>query len=176
MRKGIPLAIGFLVWICVAANLPAWGGPGGAAPKAQPAAEGMPDTVVLDRLADRYEAVEFDHSAHVDMASGCGDCHHQHGADQLLGCRKCHSLDPSAFRKSVNVETFRSCKECHPGPTPKPDPARTGLAAAYHRACFRCHREVGSVGEDPKGCTEMCHARQETANTARNERPKTVPR
>jgi hypothetical protein len=176
MRKGIPLAVGFFVWVCFASTLPSWAGPGGAASKATPSAGGMPDTVILESLANRYEAVEFDHSGHVDMASGCGDCHHQHGTDQLLGCRKCHSLDPSAFRKSVNVETFRSCKECHAGPSPKPDPARTGLSAAYHRACFRCHREVGSVGEDPKGCTEVCHAKHETGKTANEEKPKTVPR
>jgi hypothetical protein len=176
MRKGIPLAIAFFVWVCVASPLPGGAGPGGTASETPTSTGGMPVTVTLGNLTDRYEPVEFDHSGHVDMASGCGDCHHQHGTDQLLGCRNCHSLDPSAFRKSVNVETFRSCKECHAGPSQKPDPARTGLAAAYHRACFRCHREVGSVGEDPKGCTEMCHALKETAKTARDKRPKTVPR
>ncbi|MBK5094201.1 MAG: cytochrome c3 family protein [Deltaproteobacteria bacterium] len=176
MRKGIPLAIAFFVWVCVASIFPAGAETGEADSPGPTLTGGMPETVTLGSLADRYEPVDFDHSGHVDMASGCGDCHHQHGTDQLLGCRECHSLDSSAFRRSVKVEMFRACRECHAGPSPKPDPARTGLAAAYHRACFRCHREVGSVGEDPKGCTEMCHARKETAKTARDERPKTVPR
>lgn len=167
MRKGIPLAIAFLVWACIASPLPAEAGSGGAAPPGPSSVRGMPKTVTLGSLADRYEPVEFDHSEHVDMASACGDCHHQHGTNQLLGCRECHSLDPSAFRRSVNAETFRPCRECHAGSSPQPDPARTGLMAAYHRACFRCHREVGSVGEDPKGCTEMCHANKETARAGR---------
>jgi len=168
MRKGIPLAIAFLIWACVAINLPAETGAGGLAAPAPSSKGGMPKTVTLGSLTDRYEPVEFDHSDHVDMASGCGDCHHQHGTDQLLGCRECHSLDSSAFRRSVKVETFRACRECHAGPSSQPDPARTGLAAAYHRACFGCHREVGSVGEDPKGCVEMCHAKKETGKAARN--------
>lgn len=165
MRNAIPLAIAFLVWACVAPSLLAEAGPGNAP---APSFQGeMPTTVTLGGLTDRYEPVEFDHAGHVDMASGCGDCHHQHGTDRALGCRECHSLDPSAFRRSVNVGTFRACGECHAGPSPRPDPARTGLAAAYHRACFGCHREVGSVGEDPKGCTEMCHAKKESARAAR---------
>jgi hypothetical protein len=164
MRKAIPLAIAFLVWACAAPSLLAETRPGNAP---APSFRGeMPTTVTLGGLSDRYEPVEFDHAGHVDMASGCGDCHHQHGTEQPLGCRECHSLDRSAFRRSVNVGTFRACGECHAGPSPRPDPARTGLAAAYHRACFGCHREVGSVGEDPKGCTEMCHAKKETARAA----------
>ncbi len=166
MRKGMLLAIVFLVWACVAPILPAGAGQDGAT-SPSPSSKGvMPKTVTLGSLAGRYEPVEFDHSAHVDMASGCGDCHHQHGSDGTLGCRECHSLDRSAFRRSVRVETFRGCRECHAGPSARPDPGRTGLAAAYHRACFRCHREVGSVGRDPKGCTETCHAAKEAKEAA----------
>jgi len=167
MRKGIPLAIAFFAWAGVASTLPADAGQSGASAPA-PSFQGvMPKTVTLGSLTDRYEPVVFDHSGHVDMASGCGDCHHQHGSDQVLGCRECHALDPSAFRRSVHADQFRGCGECHAGPSPRPVPERTGLAAAYHRACFRCHREVGSVGRDPKGCTEMCHEEKGAARTAR---------
>jgi hypothetical protein len=167
MRKGIPLAIAFFAWAWVAPLLPADAGQGGASAPARSGKGSMPKTVSLGSLSDRYEPVVFDHSGHGEMASGCGDCHHQHGTDRILGCRECHSLDASAFRKSVNAGTFRACKECHAGPSPQPDPGRTGLSAAYHRACFRCHREVGSVGKDPKGCTEMCHAEKEGARVGR---------
>ncbi len=167
MKKGMVPAIAFLVLACVAPVLSAGAGRDGRSAPTPPSKGGMPETVTLGSLTDRFEPVVFDHSGHVDMASGCGDCHHQHGSGQTLGCRECHSLDLSAFRRSVSVETFRGCGECHAGPSPQPDPGRTGLAAAYHRACFRCHREVGSVGEDPKGCTEMCHARKKATGTAR---------
>lgn len=167
MRTGVLLAIAFFALACVASTLPADAGPGGASVHGPSSQGGMPKTVTLGSLSDRYEPVEFDHSGHVDMASGCGDCHHQHGSDQVLGCRGCHALDPSAFRRSVHAERFRGCRECHAGPSSRPDPGRTGLAAAYHRACFGCHREVGSVGKDPKGCTEMCHERKGAARSGR---------
>jgi len=163
MKNGIPLACAFFVLAVILPGFPTEAGPRGDAGRENGA---MPKTVTLGTLADRYEPVRFDHAAHVDMASGCGDCHHQHGPDRTLGCRECHSIDPSVFRKSVNAATFRPCRECHAGPAPRPEPARTGLAAAYHRACFRCHREVGGVGEDPKSCTEMCHAKTEGRKSA----------
>lgn len=167
MKKGVLAAIAFLAWVCVVPILSADAGREGVSGPAPASKGAMPATVTLGSLVDRFEPVVFDHSGHVDMASGCGDCHHQHGNDGTLGCRTCHSLDRSAFRRSVRVETFKACRECHAGPSPRPDPARTGLAAAYHRACFRCHREEGSVGKDPKGCTETCHARNEARETAR---------
>ncbi len=167
MRKRIPLACVFFVWAAIFPGFSAEAGPGGDAGRTPDRKGSMSKTVTLGSLADRYEPVTFDHSGHVDMASGCGDCHHQHGPDRTLGCRECHSIDPSAFRKSVNAAMFRACRECHAGPAPHSDPARTGLAAAYHRACFRCHREVGNIGEDPKSCTETCHAKREDAKSAR---------
>ena len=123
-----------------------------------------PETVTLGSIASQYGPVVFDHAGHVEMAGGCGDCHHQHGADRTLRCKECHPLDDAAFRRATRTERFRSCRECHPASLSPSDLSRPALKAAYHRACFRCHREVGGIGEDPKGCTEMCHEKKKVAH------------
>lgn len=119
----------------------------------------MPGTMTLGSLASEYEAVTFDHAAHVEEAGGCGECHHRHEPETAVGCRECHAIDPPASGKAVRAARVRPCGKCHPAVLSRTDLSRPALKAAYHRACFRCHREVGSVGEDPKGCTEMCHER-----------------
>jgi hypothetical protein len=134
---------------------------------------GVPKAIILGSLASVYEPVPFNHAGHVSMASGCSDCHHQHGSVQVQTCPDCHRIDPSAFKK--NVAAGKPCKDCHAA-SPKPgDLGKPGLIAAYHQACFKCHRgEVGSVGKDPKGCTEMCHvprgAREPGRETVRKTR------
>jgi hypothetical protein len=126
--------------------------------------KGMPGVVILDDIADRFEPVRFDHKEHVDMADSCGECHHQHGTEKTITCRECHRIDPSAFKKSVGASTFSSCRSCHGASFQPENLGMPGLKAAYHRACFSCHREVNEVGIDPKGCTELCHERmKETA-------------
>ncbi|HZW36477.1 MAG: cytochrome c3 family protein [Deltaproteobacteria bacterium] len=119
----------------------------------------VPKVLLLGSLSKVYEPVRFNHSGHVSTAGGCADCHHQHGSMDVQSCTGCHRIDPSTFKKSVNAGMLRPCRECHPASV------RTGagtgrptLKAAYHQACFKCHRgDVGTVGKDPKGCTEMCH-------------------
>ncbi len=122
-----------------------------------------PGKILLGSLTNQYEPVAFDHAAHVKTAGTCGECHHQHGTEQTLSCRGCHSIDPSAFKRSVKAEKFRPCRECHAAAYSPNRPEAPTLKVAYHRACIRCHREVGSVGKDPKGCTEMCHDRKQQA-------------
>jgi len=118
----------------------------------------MPQVIVLGSIAKTYEPVKFNHASHVSNAGACADCHHQHGNGQSLACGECHAIDASAFKKSVKLAKMRPCGECHSASYPVGDPGRPGLKVAYHRACFKCHRgDVGSVGQDPKGCGEMCH-------------------
>jgi hypothetical protein len=51
-----------------------------------------------------------------------------------------------------------ACKSCHT--TADRDNARMpGLKTAYHKQCFTCHRGMGAIGTDPKGCAELCHAK-----------------
>jgi hypothetical protein len=138
------VAVAFWTGVCAAGETTAGGG--------------VPKVLILGSLSREYEPVRFNHSGHVSMAGGCADCHHQHGPAQVQSCPECHRIDPSVFRKNVNAAKLRPCGNCHPASAPPGDIGRPGLKAAYHQACFKCHRgEVGSVGKDPKGCVEMCH-------------------
>jgi len=157
MKVELPLAIVLCAAVC-GAWIPSVGA-GGSAATNSPRGR-MPTTMTLGSLASEYEPVAFDHAAHVEEAGGCGECHHRHDTGKEVGCRECHSLDPSATGKAVHAARVRPCGICHPAVLSRSDLSRPALKAAYHRACFRCHREVGIVGEDPKGCTEMCHARK----------------
>lgn len=161
MNRGLPLAFALLFLSVLPGSAAAGGGLDGAAASGAGPRGGMPKRIVLRSLAQRFAPVSFDHAGHVDMAEGCGDCHHQHGQEKGAPCRGCHALDASAFRKSLDAATFRPCGACHPASPQAAVDARPGLMAAYHRACFGCHRELGSVGEDPKGCAETCHAKTE---------------
>jgi hypothetical protein len=141
----IAAALALLIGVCAAGGTAADGG--------------VPTVLELGKLSDVYEPVRFNHAGHVSTAGGCADCHHQHGSTQVQACRDCHKIDLSAFRKNVNAGGLKPCRECHAASAKPGDIGRPSLKAAYHQACFKCHRgDVGSVGKDPKGCTEMCHA------------------
>ncbi|MBI5098426.1 MAG: cytochrome c3 family protein [Nitrospirae bacterium] len=118
-----------------------------------------PGVVTLDTLSDKYESVRFNHESHTSMAGNCGTCHHEHGNSAALPCKDCHSITPAAFKNSV-VNNFVACKNCHAVSDPD-NPVMPGLKVAYHKTCFQCHRGMGNVGVDPKGCAEMCHAKKE---------------
>ncbi|MGD1076116.1 MAG: cytochrome c3 family protein [Thermodesulfovibrionales bacterium] len=120
---------------------------------------GNPEFITLDSLADKYEPVIFTHAKHASLAGNCGSCHHQHGDSGTLPCKGCHSLTPSDFKKSV-TQSFMACKNCHAG-NDRTNPAVPGLKVAYHETCFQCHKGMGNIGLDPKGCTEICHAKKE---------------
>ncbi|HAM52241.1 MAG TPA: hypothetical protein DCP92_16685 [Nitrospiraceae bacterium] len=118
-----------------------------------------PEFATLDSIANKYEAVIFTHAKHASLAGRCGSCHHQHGNSESLPCKECHSLTRADFEKSVS-QNFMACKNCHAG-IDRTNPGMPGLKVAYHQTCFQCHRGMGNIGLDPKGCTEICHAKKE---------------
>ncbi|MGE5893522.1 MAG: cytochrome c3 family protein [bacterium] len=123
-----------------------------------------PSMVTLKSIEDQYEAVKFDHEKHVAISSSCAACHHEHPSGKAMSCSGCHAIDKSVYKKSV-TSSFLSCRTCHD----KPDPANPGtpsLKVAYHGKCFECHRGMNNVGTDPKGCTELCHAKKMQKVTA----------
>jgi hypothetical protein len=131
---------------------------GGSATSETTAVGNVPKVLVLGSLSKVYEPVRFNHSEHVSTAGGCADCHHQHGSMQVNSCAECHPIDPSVFKKKLNVGKLKSCGECHPASERPGSIALRGLKDAYHQACFKCHkRDVGSGVKNLKGCTEMCH-------------------
>ncbi len=145
MKRAIVLTV---VSCCMLALAPALAAGAGSGQK----------KLVLNRIAEEYGPVTFDHAMHEGQASGCNDCHHQHGASAVQSCGDCHKIDANTFKKTADVRKIRACRDCHPASIQPGEPGRPTLKAAYHRACFKCHKEIGSVGKDPKGCTEMCHA------------------
>lgn len=130
------------------------------------ATEGGPQEVTIKRLASLFDAVTFDHAAHVEIAGACATCHHHTTGDGAGGgrCDRCHANSP----KSADV----ACGSCH-----EVDPFsavqlerkaddrflyhidKPGLKAAYHRNCLGCHEDSGG----PTGCKD-CHARNATGD------------
>lgn len=156
MNKKTALALVICLLAVLAATLQA----GAESTAGQPAGSTkgkMPGKLLLGSIAAQYRPVEFDHAKHVGMTGSCAECHHQHDGGRDLSCSGCHRIDTAAFRKNVDLARIRPCGECHPASYNPEKPGRPTLKAAYHRACIRCHREVGSVGKDPKGCLELCH-------------------
>lgn len=148
MKKGLTLFFALSIWFFLVASIHA-GNPAKS-----------PYVVKLDSIQDKYESVIFDHKKHAGIAGDCGACHHQHGNSGKLPCKDCHSLSPSTFKESV-VNNFMACKNCHSS-FDRENPKMPSLKVAYHSTCFTCHKGMGSVGLDPKGCTELCHARKTT--------------
>ncbi|KKL85272.1 hypothetical protein LCGC14_1956410 [marine sediment metagenome] len=116
----------------------------------------VPGVITFDSLQDKYKAVVFDHSTHTFIAEGCGQCHHEHGSDNSR-CSSCHSIESEDFRDSAG-HGFLACKNCH-GDFDLETPGMPGLKVAYHEQCFQCHRGMGSIGNGPEGCTQLCHAK-----------------
>ncbi len=121
------------------------------------AAAGAPGMRVLDSIKDAYTPVKFDHPKHVVIAGSCAVCHHEHSIGDGLPCKQCHTLSPEAFKNSV-AHSFMACNNCH-GAFDRDNASMPGLKTAYHRQCFKCHRGMGDIGIDPKGCAMICHAR-----------------
>ncbi len=138
----------------------------------------MPQVVVLDSMANLYEAVEFDHEMHA-VEVGCAKCHHHivEHTDQTCTihnvvdqtndpfCARCHKgWFPGSLSKA-------KCKDCHSPDRFTADYLNKiekdkdiyhrdniGLMGAYHNQCMRCHVEEG-IG----GCQD-CHVRTETGD------------
>ncbi len=93
-----------------------------------------PDSVVLDKIADLYMPVYFDHKAHASMAQMGGDC------------QTCHHFSPPG--------RIPPCGECH-GTEAEANLRQPSLKGAYHRQCLACHREWSHDTQ----CI-ICHAPQ----------------
>jgi len=154
MKKRACIVLGLCLGILFAANL--YAGKESSQSASSPAVR-LPGIRVLSNISDMYEPVTFDHAKHVVIAVKCDTCHH-HGNGAASTCQQCHNLNPSVFKNSV-VHNFLPCSSCHSAPDPG-NPAMPGLKVAYHQRCFKCHLGMSDVGLDPKGCTELCHAKK----------------
>ena len=146
------VAVGALLLVALSAAS------GGAVSKALEKPE-IPGSVVLESLSSIYEPVWLNHAMHIYLADDCSVCHHEHMRQAEISCKRCHDLNPTAFRQSV-VNKFMPCRFCHSEPDPGA-PEMPSLKVAYHRACFQCHVFNDEIGTGPGGCTKKCHARVE---------------
>lgn len=122
-----------------------------------------PKVILLNSISNKYTPVKFNHEKHISMSGGCSQCHHEHQKNESLTCKDCHNLTPALFKNSVH-RNFMACRNCHSEFNPQV-PQMPDLKAAYHRACFQCHRGM-DVGIEPKGCAGRCHL----LKTAKTER------
>ncbi|OIP61653.1 MAG: hypothetical protein CO150_05430 [Nitrospirae bacterium CG_4_9_14_3_um_filter_53_35] len=146
------LAVLFAIPLYAGSDSSAGSGP------ASPSGVTAPGTILLDSLSRIYEPVNFNHEMHTSIAEHCSQCHHQHPSAKEVTCMECHSLTASDFKKSA-ATGFIACRSCHEAIDPA-QPNMPGLKAAYHRACFRCHRDMGDAGLDPQSCSMKCHAKK----------------
>jgi hypothetical protein len=110
---------------------------------------------VLEELSDRFTPVSFNHSMHVLLANDCWTCHHQHELGEEYTCGACHVQKADEFKTSV-IHSFWKCTKCH-GICNINSPEIPCLRVAYHQKCFICHQNLGDIGNDPKGCYNLCH-------------------
>ncbi len=157
MKKRAWSALSFTICTMVAAFLLTAAGLKMTAADAS-SASGLPGIRTLGSISDQYTPVTFDHPKHVMIAGSCAACHHQHQDIKKLNCMGCHAIAPSALKNSVK-SNFMACSACHGAPDAS-NAAVPGLKVAYHKQCFQCHRGMGDIGKDPKGCTEICHSKK----------------
>jgi len=114
-----------------------------------PASDASPETVVLDRLAEKYGPSKMPHRkivAHLDALVRDSElAMHFHGRTETL-CAGCHHHSPAGERPTA-------CASCH-GEEPGSPQDKPSLKVAYHRQCVGCHQRMGI---EEQGCTD-CHA------------------
>lgn len=119
--------------------------------------EGIPERVVIKRLASQYEPVEFPHlkvvTALVDNIKDDHLAGYFHGSEGTL-CQGCHHNSPLSRRPP-------NCGNCHPKLWSPDEPTKPGILGAYHQQCIGCHRTMNI--EKPMGCTE-CHKERVASN------------
>jgi hypothetical protein len=112
----------------------------------------FPETVVIDRLMDRYQASTLPHAkivARLDASvRGSSLAGRFHGSTETL-CSGCHHHSPVDVRPPA-------CRSCHAA-TDEATSDRPGIKVAYHRQCVGCHIAMGIAKQ---GCTD-CHAAKE---------------
>ena len=112
----------------------------------------FPETVVIDLLADTYQASNLPHAKIVNaLAAGTAESVLAitfHGGSPTL-CSGCHHHTPIGVRPPP-------CRSCH-GATAGATTDRPDLKVAYHRQCVGCHQRMGIAKQ---GCTD-CHASKE---------------
>jgi hypothetical protein len=110
----------------------------------------IPEKIMIGKLSDRYESVEFPHRQIIKALAGkikdsrlAG--HFHEGKDTI--CQGCHHNAPPGRQPP-------ECVSCHAVKSNDSSPTRPSLMGAYHNQCMGCHKEMGM--DKPSSCTD-CH-------------------
>ncbi len=124
-------------------------------PQALPADERIPETVVIDIMADQYQGAKFPHrkivkalfdrSADNKMAT----VFHKTPETLCMGCHHNAPLEPGP----------PSCASCHNPAMVDESNGRPGLKGAYHVQCIGCHQQMGIEKPAATACIE-CHLKK----------------
>jgi len=122
----------------------------------------FPDSVTIDRLADKYAPAVFPHRKVVDkLRAGIAAsplATHFHAEDDLA-CTGCHHHSPVGARPPA-------CSNCHGQPFQPVNMNAPGLYGAFHQQCLGCHERM----HKPTDCT-YCHAARSDQAVARADQP-----
>lgn len=97
-----------------------------------------PDTMVIDKAADKKPGAPFPHAQHVEAVDTCVECH--------------HTSEGLTLQSAGDVE---KCSDCHFEPEGDvPDMAQMSMKKnPFHMSCMGCHKEVE---QGPTKCND-CH-------------------
>jgi hypothetical protein len=118
----------------------------------KPVAEkNIPETIVIDELADEYKPSQFPHRKVVQAIAQRvekSDMAKAFHTDQAGLCMGCHHNSPKTLEPP-------KCASCHSKAGPTPD-GRPGLKGAYHGQCITCHQKMGVESVPATDCAK-CH-------------------
>jgi hypothetical protein len=114
----------------------------------------IPETIVIDVLADEYMPSQFPHAKIVRAiaqrveTSNLARAFH---TDQAGLCMGCHHNSPKTLDPP-------KCASCHSKNGPGPD-GRPGLKGAYHGQCITCHQKMEVKSVAATDCVK-CHEKK----------------
>lgn len=115
-------------------------------------ASDIPEKVVIDKLKNQYEAVEFPHGkivrkmiSDISRNNLAGVFHNE----KETVCQGCHHNSPAATRPP-------QCSSCHGRAFEDGNQFKPGLSGAYHQQCIQCHFEMKIKTPESRDCTS-CH-------------------
>ncbi len=112
--------------------------------------EEIPEKVVINKLSDQYEAVDFPHRRIVNaLVADIQDSKlaaYFH-TDRDTVCQGCHHNSPASSKPPA-------CANCHGKPLDSTNLLKPGIMGAYHLQCMGCHKAMGMA--KPAACAD-CH-------------------
>jgi len=124
-------------------------------PQPLPPNERIPETVVIDTMADQYQGAKFPHRKIVNALykrsadSKMATVFHKSPETLCMGCHHHAPLEPGP----------PSCASCHNPATVDESNGRPGLKGAYHGQCIGCHQSMGIEKPAATACIE-CHLKK----------------